>query len=196
MSGWVGIVADEIAHPGARPGQAGADRGRADPENLGGLARLQPFPDGEGQHLPVHLAQSGQRGLDGEPFGHLAAGVRRDGGDDPLPEPITEPLPAQATAAVVGEHAPGDAVQPQPDLCAHRDLMAAAPGDEEGLGDDVGRILGLLDAPQGVRQERREVDGVDAPEAVLLLGLGAHVHPMSGRVPIVTGRSRIPDTGT
>lgn len=97
---------------------------------------------------------------------------------------------------VVGEHPPGDPVEPQPGLVAGRHLMTTTPGDEKGLGNDVGRIRRLLDAADGVRQDRLEVAGVEAAEAFLVLRSGAHLHPMSDREPIVTPRSEIFRGGT
>lgn len=85
MSGWAGVVTDEIAQPGSRARKAGTDHGRAHLKDRGRLARLQALPDGEHQHLPVQLAETGERGLNGEPFGHLTARVGGDRSRDPLP---------------------------------------------------------------------------------------------------------------
>ena len=144
MSGYGGIVTELPAQPGAGPVQPGPDGGRADAEHRGHVTRLQTFPDSQGQHLTVQFTEPAERRLDGQPLTYLGRRVAGRRGE-PLPQPLAEPFPADATAMVVGEHPPGHAVEPEPHLIARRHLGASAPGDQERLGDHVGRVLTLRD---------------------------------------------------
>jgi hypothetical protein len=48
-----------------------------------------------------------------------------------------------------------------------RHLAEAPPGDQEGLGDDIGCILAVLDAPQRVDEDRPRLLTVEAAETGL-----------------------------
>jgi hypothetical protein len=50
--------------------------------------------------------------------------------------------PAPLAAAVVGQHSPGHAVQPELAGLTLRELAHPPPGDHIGLGHDVGGVLG------------------------------------------------------
>jgi len=62
---------------------------------------------------------------------------------------------------VVGEHAPGDSVQPEPGAIAVRHVVEPPPGREERLGDNVGGGVCILGAAKDVSENWPEIRGVD-----------------------------------
>ena len=82
-------------------------------------------------------------------------------------EPVREPVTPALTAPVVGEHAPRDAEQPRAGRLALGHITQPPPRHEKGLGDDVGRIGGLVDAPQRVPEHQPPVRVEQRPEAAL-----------------------------
>jgi hypothetical protein len=74
---------------------------------------------------------------------------------------------------MVGEHAARGCVEPEAGALACRDIAQPAPGDQEGLRDDVGRVLWRSGAAQCVAGDRGEVGLVQGSEALLgFVGLG------------------------
>jgi hypothetical protein len=68
---------------------------------------------------------------------------------------------------VVGHDPPGHAVEPQPCLGVIRQVVEPAPGGQEGLGDDIGRVIGILGTAQHVPEDRAAVFCIHRLEAVL-----------------------------
>ena len=180
-------VTEDLPEPTAGSGQAGAHGGRADAEDAGDLARRELLPDGQGEHLPVELAQPG------EGRAHVEREITAVCGyavalREVVTEGMAEPLPAHVTAPVVGQDLAGDAVQPEAGLVAGRQVVDPSPRDQEAVGHDVGRVRGLGDPTEGIGEQRVQVDGVEPGE---VLGMrGAHTGCMSGHGSIVT-----PDLG-
>jgi len=128
------------------------DRGPAAAEHGGELIAVQVLPGDQGEQLPVGLVEVRQGGHDGavgrRPLGH---GLRADD-RDLVPQPGLEPFASLQPAALVGQHPPGDAVQPQASVVAVRHVVQPAPGDHERLRDDVGGVLRAAGAPQRVAE--------------------------------------------
>jgi hypothetical protein len=74
---------------------------------------------------------------------------------------------ADLAAALVGQSATGDAEKPIPGLRLRWDVGAPPPGDQEGLGEDVGGVLAVGDTAQRVGEDRAAVVGVEPAEADL-----------------------------
>lgn len=67
----------------------------------------------------------------------------------------------------IRDHAARNPVQPEPLSAAERDLVEASPGHQEGLRDDIGGVLGILDSSQRVRKNRPCLLAVKPAEAHL-----------------------------
>ena len=76
-------------------------------------------------------------------------------------------LAGALTAPVVGEHPPRDAQQPRARRLTLGHITQPPPRHEKGLGDDVGRIGGLVDAPQRVPEHQPPVRVEEHPEPAL-----------------------------
>ena len=76
------------------------------------------------------------------------------------PEPLAQRGAPLLAAALVGEHPPGDPVQPRPGVLPGRDVVDPPPGGEERLGDDVGGVVGVAGPAQRVAEDGGVVDGV------------------------------------
>ncbi len=136
---------------------------RGDRQDLRRFAWREPLPGDEEEQLAVLVAQSGHCPQD---FGSLA--IRRGMGCELGPqrfgETPPEPGPASRGPVQVGDHAACDRVEPERRLRVGRDLGEPPPGDEEGLGDDVGGVLAILNASQRVRQDRPPLLAVEPAE--------------------------------
>ena len=133
-----------------RPGAMKADRDgiRRDPEHRCDLLVAQLFPGDEPQELLVGRRERRQ-GDEHRPVEVLAGSDR---GRDVLDaQERGKSLAATAAAAMVGEHAPSDRVEPRERL-GIGDQVELAPGDGEGLGGDV---LGIGKRPGCVAWRRR-----------------------------------------
>ena len=187
MSGRRRIVAEELAEPGPGPRQARAHDGGGQPEHLGDLARLEPLPQVELEHLLVAGAQPGHRRDDVLALDHVVAGVRHVGGQLAA-QPVTQGGAAPLASTMVREHPARDAVQPRTHVGTLGRVRQPPPRDEERVGGDVTRVLRSVDASQRVTEDRVEVGGVEVPERAFTLVEGeGHVSPMSGRQRAVAG---------
>lgn len=90
-----------------------------------------------------------------------------------------EPEPPDCRTTMVGDHATGDAEEPEPILRVRWHDFEAAPGDQKYLGNDV---LGIrpADPSAGIRGDRRAVGTVERLEALgsFLASIDRH-HPAS-----------------
>src|SRR5262249_33878646 len=96
---------------------------------------------------------------------------------------------------------PRNPVEPEPRPVADRHLAEPPPGDQEGLGDDVGRVLWILDPPDRVLENRPPLLAVELgeprlrqllPERVHLDLTGTHPHLYVRTWPGVAGGVRVP----
>jgi hypothetical protein len=138
---------------------AGGHRGAA--HDARGAGRRQVVPVDEHQDLAIALGQLRQRGVDllrrvGRRLG--LADVRARLGGQALDEPD---VPVSAAPAR-GQHLAGDPEQPR-DLVG-RDRLQPAPGDQEGLRDDVVDVAGS-GAPRGITPHYRPAAHVEILEA-------------------------------
>ena len=131
--------------------QAGARGERRDAERPGGLGRRQLLPADQHQQLPIRLPQLGQCLQQGasllRPLDHRQLSAKL------VPQPLREAIAPARAAIVIGEDVAGRPVEPEARLAVERHLAEASPGDEERLGDDVGRVLGISGAPQRVPED-------------------------------------------
>jgi hypothetical protein len=119
------------------------------PNDSGDRRHVELFPSDEQQELALLLAQPGQRCGDASGL----AGCGRAGRRQRLGLESREQVGARAQGApVVGEHAPGGRIEPVERLLAVRDVRESPPGDSEGLGDDIERVLRTA-APLRVAQD-------------------------------------------
>ena len=125
--------------PGAVQADAGGVAGTA--EDDGDLAGVEAFPAGQREDLAVGVAEAAERGRHPFQAGRRVAVVRL--GRQFGPEPHAQRGAALLAAALVGEHPPGDPVQPRPGGLPGRNVVDPPPGGEEGLGDDVGGVFGV-----------------------------------------------------
>ena len=180
MSGRRRIVAEELAQPVPGSGEPRPDHGRGQPEHLGDLARLQPLPQVELEHLLVAGAQPAHRRGDVLALDHVVTGVR-DVGAQLAAQPVTQGGAAPLASTVVREHPTRDALQPRPQIGTPRRVRQPPPRDEERVGGDVARVLRSVHATQRVAEDRVEVGGVEVPKRTLTLVEGeGHVSHMSG----------------
>jgi hypothetical protein len=80
---------------------------------------------------------------------------------------LGQPFPATIGAGLIGQRAPRDAVEPEAPRVTGGHVGQAPPGNEEGLGHDVGRVLRVAHAAQRVGQDRASVRGVQVVKARL-----------------------------
>jgi hypothetical protein len=127
-----------VGQAGAGTVQAAASRRGLQPDGDGDLRGSESLPVRQRQQLAILARQRGEGGRDGAGQVVLAHERRRgEVGGEALGEAVAPAPPA----ALVGEDAPCDAQQPGQRVGRHR--VEPAPGDEERLGDDVGRVGGV-----------------------------------------------------
>lgn len=165
MSGWSGIVAQLLAQPGPSPGESGSDDHGGQAEHLGDLPRLQALPQVQLEDLLVASTEPPHRRHDVGSLHHVVAGVRHMSGElqaKPAAKGTAPPLPP----SLVGQHPPGDAVEPGSGVRGGRHLRDSPPRDEERVGRDVGGVLRAIDPAQREAEHRVEVVGVEASKAL------------------------------
>ena len=176
MSGRLGIVAEQLAQPGPGPGEPGPHDHGGEPEHLGDLARLEALPQVQLEHLLVAGAEPAHRRGDVGALHDVVAGVGHGGRELPA-QPVAERGAPVVAAPVVGEHPPGDAVQPRPGLGAARHVREPSPRDQERVRGDVGGVLRAVGAAQREAEDRVEVGRVQAAERLLAARRRGHVSP-------------------
>ena len=183
------LLGEPGAQPATRPVQAGASGKRRDAERLRGLGRRQLLPADQHQELAVRLGHFRQRLEQRRSLRRL---VGRELLAKLVPQPLGEAVAAARAATVVGEDEAGGAVEPEARLPVERHLAEAPPGDQEGLGDDVGRVIGIGGAAQRVAEQVARVVSIEAGEArlgelarqaVRYGGIAIHRPHMSGSAP-------------
>ncbi len=168
-----GIGQDAIKLGGKTPsGPVQPDPGRVAraADDRGDLTGIEPFPAREREDVLVGPGHTAERRREvgrtavmvGRPVRHREVG----------PEPVRQCQPAALATPVICQDAPGSAVQPEPGLIARRYLVKAPPGSQECLGQDVGRIVGIVGAAQGVPEQGDPVRRVHFLEPVPSLSLG------------------------
>jgi hypothetical protein len=127
------------------------------------VAGIESLPCDEGEDLALFGTEAGE-----SESCAVELGCRRRRLDllgalatNPLGKAITPTL----SALLVREHAPRGPVQPKPRLLTGRQLVEPPPRNEEGLGDDVGRIV-AIDPPERVPKDARVVLLVERLEAI------------------------------
>lgn len=128
------------------------------------LTGIETFPACEGQDVLISAWNAAERGREvGRALVMLGRPVRlREVGL----EPVGECQPAPLATAVIRQNAPGGAIQPEPGLIARRDLVQPPPGSQERLGQDVGCIVSVICAAQGVPEQLDPVCRVQVLEPV------------------------------
>jgi hypothetical protein len=127
------------------------------------LTCIESLPCDEGEDLAVFRTEAGESESCAVEFGCRRRRLDLLGAlaTNPLGEAIMPTL----SALLVREHAPCGPVQPKTRLLTGRQLVEPPPGNEEGLGDDVGRIV-AIDPPKRVAKDARVVLLVERLEAV------------------------------
>ena len=180
MSGRSRIVAEDLAQPSPGPREPRPDHRSGQPEHLGDLARLQPLPQVQLEHLLVAGAQPVHRGGDVGTLDDVVAGVGHVRAQLAA-QPVTQGGAAPLASTMVREHATGNAVEPRPQLWALRRVRQPAPRDEERVGCNVTRVLRTVHPPQRETQHCVEVGRIELPEGALAFVEGeGHVSHMSG----------------
>jgi hypothetical protein len=150
------------APPGAvQPDPGCVARAADDCRNLTGI---EPFPACEGEDVLISGWKATERGREvsralvvlGRPVRRREVGL----------EPVGECQPAPLATAVIRQDATGSAIQPEPRLIAGRDLVQPPPGGQERLGQDVGCIVSVICAAQGVPEQLDPVRRVQILEPV------------------------------
>ncbi len=108
------------------------------------------------------------------------------------PQPLGEAVAAARAPTVVGEDVAGGPVEPEARLPVERHVGEAPPGNQEGLGNDVGRVIGIRGAAQRIAEQVACVVSIEAEEAPLgelarqvvrYGGIAIHRPHMSGSAP-------------
>ena len=60
-----------------------------------------------------------------------------------LSQPFGQPIAAARASTLVGEDVARGAVEPETRLLVERNLGEPPPGNQEGLGNDIGRVIGI-----------------------------------------------------
>jgi hypothetical protein len=152
------------------------------PEHDSDLTWIKVLPALQREQLTVCLGQTAKSGCELlDVFGRLSRDRRSR---EVLRQLDSEAVPAVFAAPLVGEHASGDAVEPEPALRVSRKIIKTAPRDEERFGQHIGGILRLAGTTQGVAEYRRLVIAIQRVESLAPLGTLAasvkgHDHFMS-----------------
>jgi hypothetical protein len=153
--------------------------GRRAVEYPRGFSARELFPGREHEHLALGLRQGGERVEDARLSRRQLPRLRQPGGDalgDRLLAPGRTPLAQQDVAR--------DRVQPR-QRASLVDVVEPAPGDEERLGDHVGRVVPRR-APQRIRENRRRVRFAHAAKAGLPVDSACHLPTYDGKVAAVS----------
>ena len=109
-----------------------------------------------------------------------------------LAQPLRETVAAARAPTLVGEDVAGRPVEPEARLPVDRHVAEAPPGDQEGLGDDVGRVIGIRGAAQRIAEQVARVVAIQVEETPLgelarqvvrYGGIAIHRPHMSGSSP-------------
>src|SRR5262245_53678746 len=101
MSGWLGIVAEQLAEPGSGPREPRSYDDGGEPEDVRDLARLEALPQVQLEHLLVAGAEPPHRLVHVRALHDVVAAVGHRGGQLAA-EPVPERGPAQVAAPMVG----------------------------------------------------------------------------------------------
>ena len=127
------------------------------------LAGIESLPCDEGEDLALFGTEAGESDSGAVELGYWRSRLDLLGalGTNPLGEAVTP----TSSALLVREHAPCGPVQPKPRLLTGRQLLEPPPRNEECLGDDVGRVIGV-GAPERVAEHAVVVLLVKSLEAI------------------------------
>ncbi len=163
---------------GAGAAQSAAGCGAAQPQGRSDLRRGQFLPGRECEDLAVLVGEAleSRGNWAGWPIVNARPKLRRGGfNSERLSEPGREFGAAPVPSALIEDHVAGDPEQPRGSR-ARRYVVEPSPRHEEGLGDDIRRIVGVSCAPQGV-PKHRPVVGVEQVLEPVAVGLGCRRHP-------------------
>jgi hypothetical protein len=110
-------------------------------EYLRDFGGIESLPCDEGENLALFGTEARESESGAAELGcrRRRLGLFRALGTNPLGKSVTPTL----SALLVREDAPCGPVQPQPPLFTGRQLVEPPPRHEEGLGDDIGRIVAI-----------------------------------------------------
>jgi hypothetical protein len=149
-------VSQQLPQSGSGPVEPGPDGASRYAEDDGRLLRVEILPADQHDQLAIVLTQLVHRRPDHggriDLLGQIGSSLR-----ELQAESLGQPVPPETAPPVIGEHSPGDAVQPEPRGAVDWYVVEPSPGHQHALGDHIGRVVGRAGSAQGIPEQLAEV---------------------------------------
>ena len=142
------LLGESGAQPTPCPVQRARGERRDSEERAAWLASV--LPADQHQQLSVCLTYRRQRLKDAT---LLVSRLGRNLPAELLAQPLAEPTPAALSPTLIGEHVARSPVEPEAALTTEWNVVEPPPGNQKGLGEDIGGVFGVSAAAQRVAED-------------------------------------------